>query len=293
MDNELILFDRLNIVKDTINKYSEENFYISFSGGKDSTALHYLVDMALPGNKIPRVFSNTGIEYQEIVNFVKSMAEQDDRIVMLKPSYNIKDVLNEHGYPFKSKKHSFFVDVFDRRGLMPGVKNYLGIGENPAFQQCPKILKYQFEKPFASGFKISDACCTWMKEKPLDKWAKENNKPYTITGLMREEGGRRAFAECISIIRGKISFNPFAKVSKDWENWFIDKYDIKLCSLYYEPYNFTRTGCKGCPFALNLEQNLETIKKYFPNEYKQCMYIWQPVYDEYKRIGYRLHEKTE
>ena len=61
MDNELILFDRLEVIKQTINKYGEENFYISFSGGKDSTILHYLVDMALPYNKIPRVFSNTGI----------------------------------------------------------------------------------------------------------------------------------------------------------------------------------------------------------------------------------------
>lgn len=56
MDNELILFDRINIIRDVVNKYGEENFYISFSGGKDSTVLHYLVDEALPSNKIPRVF---------------------------------------------------------------------------------------------------------------------------------------------------------------------------------------------------------------------------------------------
>lgn len=73
MDNELLLFDRLEIIKSTIKKYGEENFYISFSGGKDSTVLHYLVDMALPDNKIPRVFINTGIEYNDIVNFVKEL----------------------------------------------------------------------------------------------------------------------------------------------------------------------------------------------------------------------------
>lgn len=62
-DYELTLFDRLNAIRDTINKYGEENFYLSFSGGKDSTVLHHLIDMALPNNKIPRVFINTGIEY--------------------------------------------------------------------------------------------------------------------------------------------------------------------------------------------------------------------------------------
>lgn len=30
------------------------------------------------------------------------------------------------------------------------------------------------------------------------------------------------------------------------------------------------------------------MKKYFPEEYKQCELIWKPVYDEYRRIGYRL-----
>lgn len=63
IDYELELFDRINAIKDTITKYGEENFYLSFSGGKDSTVLHYLLDIALPNNNIPRVFINTGIEY--------------------------------------------------------------------------------------------------------------------------------------------------------------------------------------------------------------------------------------
>ena len=71
MDNDLILWDRLEVIKTTIQKYGEENFYLSFSGGKDSTVVHHLLDMALPDNKIPRIFSNTGIEYNAIVEFVR------------------------------------------------------------------------------------------------------------------------------------------------------------------------------------------------------------------------------
>ena len=52
-DFELMLFDRVNVIKDTINKYGEEKFYLSFSGGKDSTILHHLIDMALPNNQLP------------------------------------------------------------------------------------------------------------------------------------------------------------------------------------------------------------------------------------------------
>lgn len=55
----------------------ENNAYISFSGGKDSTVLHYLIDEALPNNKIPRVYLNTGIEYKSIFAFVERERERE------------------------------------------------------------------------------------------------------------------------------------------------------------------------------------------------------------------------
>ena len=104
MDNELLLVDRLGVIRDTIRSFGEENFYLSFSGGKDSTVLHHLLDMALPGNNIPRVFVNTGIEYNHIVQYVRTLQKTDERIVIIKPERNIKEVLEEYGYPFKSKE---------------------------------------------------------------------------------------------------------------------------------------------------------------------------------------------
>ena len=72
-DNEFLLFDRITKIKSVIKQYGEENFYLSFSGGKDSTVLSALLDMAIPGNTIPRVYSNTGIEYKLILDFVEKM----------------------------------------------------------------------------------------------------------------------------------------------------------------------------------------------------------------------------
>lgn len=112
--NEILLFDRLEAIKTTINKYGEENFVISFSGGKDSTVLHHLVDMALPNNKIPRVFINTGIEYSDIVNFTKELADNDDRFVFIRPKYPLGKIFKEYGYPFKSKEHSQLVQMYQR-----------------------------------------------------------------------------------------------------------------------------------------------------------------------------------
>ena len=114
-EHEFTLFDRLEVIKKTIDKYGEDNFYIAYSGGKDSTVVHHLVDMALPNNKIPRVFSNTGIEYQAIVDFVKQTQKNDDRFVFIQPNKNIKQMLEEVGYPFKSKEHSQKVYEYQRK----------------------------------------------------------------------------------------------------------------------------------------------------------------------------------
>lgn len=104
---EFILFDRLEKIKQINNEYDLENTsYLSFSGGKDSTILHYLVDLALPNNNIPRVYKDTGIEYKQVRNFVKSFVDKDKRFIYLKPTKNIRQALEENGYPFKSKQHS-------------------------------------------------------------------------------------------------------------------------------------------------------------------------------------------
>lgn len=76
---ELMLADRIGVIKDVISKYGEGRFYISFSGGKDSCVLSALVDEAVPGNRIPRVFINTGIEYNEIVRFVRERERERGR----------------------------------------------------------------------------------------------------------------------------------------------------------------------------------------------------------------------
>lgn len=87
-------------------------------------------------------------------------------------------------------------------------------------------------------------------------------------------------------------FHPLLPVSEEFEDWFIKQFHTELCELYYPPFNFRRTGCKGCPFSLDLQEQLTLMERYMPAERKQCEMIWKPIYDEYRRIGYRL-SKTE
>lgn len=293
MTNDFILQDRVAKIKHIMLQYGIENFVMSYSGGKDSTVLSALFDIALPNNNIPRVYSDTGIELNMIRDFVINKSKHDKRIVIIKPQLPVVKTLIKYGYPFKSKSHSATVDLFQRRTISEKhLKRYLGedIGDGVIWgsqNRCIEKLRYQFTEE--NKLKISDKCCVKMKEEPLNKWVKEHGYKYNIIGLRREEGGRRKNAECLAYKNGKLyAFQPLAPITNDWIKWFIDTYNIDICDIYKSPYNFKRTGCKGCPFAIDLQQELNILEKFFPNERKQCEVIWKPVYDEYRRINYRL-----
>lgn len=144
---------------------------------------------------------------------------------------------------------------------------------------------------FSSDYdiRISDKCCEEIKKKPLHKWQEENNKSISIIGIMTAEGGQRESAQCLAFKGNKLkAFQPLVPVTKEWEEWLIEKYNIDISDIYKPPYCFKRTGCKGCPFGLNIQHELDTLDKFFPAERKQCEIIWRPIYEEYRRLGYRL-----
>lgn len=288
-DNEFLLFDRITKIQSVINQYGEDNFYISYSGGKDSTVLHELVDMALPDNRIPRVYANTGIELNMVRDFVKAKAEKDGRIIIVKPQVPIKRMLEEKGYPFKSKEHSKYLSVYqNNHAVTKSVERYLHPEDYMAGRYgCPNILRYQFTEEFE--LKVSPKCCDELKKKPLHKWSRDNGKPITMVGIRKSEGGQRTSTKCLAFSGEKLkAFHPLAVVSDDFIDWFVEEHNIEICDIYKPPYNFTRTGCKGCPFNIALQSALDTLQEFFPNERKQCEAIWKPVYDEYRRLNYRL-----
>lgn len=222
---EFLEQDRITKIRSIMLEQNNiDDFFLSFSGGKDSTVLSRFLDIAIPDNKVPRVFCDTGIELNEIRNFVNRERERDSRIVIIPPSRNIKELLQTYGYPFKSKE---FAERLHR---------------------AREVLGTEKEK------------LNWMQK--------------FITG--KDKYGNETQFTCPERLK-----------------YLIDKYNIELCKLYYPPYNFKRTGCKGCPFNINLQYELETIRYFFPSEAKQCEHIWKPVYEEYRKIGYRLRKNDQ
>lgn len=286
-ENDFILADRIEVIRQTIQMHGTKKFYVSFSGGKDSTIVHHLIDEALPNNNIPRVYINTGIEYMDMVEYVRSLAENDDRIHIVNAGVNIRQMLDQYGYPFKSKEFAKTVYTHQNHPWSKTVQKYLNSSSRRF--QCPAKLRYIFESQMP--FKISHLCCQKLKKDTVKKWTKETGKTVPILGLRMAEGGERSNRpQCVNYsAKGDIqNFKPINPCTDEWCDWYIQRRQIKLCKLYDPPFNFTRTGCKGCPFAINLQHELDVMRDLLPNEYRQCELIWQPVYAEYRRIGYRL-----
>lgn len=289
----VLLKERLMLIKKVVTEeHDEEEFAMSWSGGKDSCVMSALFDLALPNNRIPRVYANTGLDLTIMKDFIREEMKKDSRIIRIVPSVNVREMLKEEGYPFSSKRFSEALCKYQKDGISGDwVKHYLGVHEDgkqwKGNYRCPKSLKYCFSQGF--DIKVSDKCCKRMKEDILDNYRKENGYKYSIIGLMAEEGGRRQSVGCFAFRSGKFrAFQPLAPMTKEWENWFIEKYEVRICDIYKPPYNHQRTGCKGCPFSLHLQEELDMLQEYFPNDRKACEKLWKPVYDEYRRIGYRL-----
>lgn len=87
-------------IKEWVYEFGVEGVYVSFSGGKDSTVLLHIVREMFP--EVPAVFSDTGLEYPEIRDFVRSF----NNVIWVRPKMNFKQIINTFGYPFISKEMS-------------------------------------------------------------------------------------------------------------------------------------------------------------------------------------------
>lgn len=232
-ENEFLLQDRLQKIRSMNEQYNlEANAYLSFSGGRDSTILHHLLDEALPGNKIPRVYINTGIEYKEVLKFVRSLQERDPRVIIYNSGVNIKQMLETKGYPFKSKEHAMTLSIYQNSGRTKTVKKYLG--EEPGHTcpkyMCPPKLRYQFSEDFKIN--ISKKCCNELKKKPAARYAREAGKSITITGMRSSEGGQRSNISCSSFEDNRlVKFHPLVPVPGEWMSWYQRERDSPLITL--------------------------------------------------------------
>jgi 3'-phosphoadenosine 5'-phosphosulfate sulfotransferase (PAPS reductase)/FAD synthetase len=89
--------------------------YVSFSGGKDSTMLAYMVLQMFPD--VPLVFDDTGLEFPEIKEhvyktfpaFIERRLGFRPTIVTVRPKMAYPQVIDRYGYPVVSKEQSRYI----------------------------------------------------------------------------------------------------------------------------------------------------------------------------------------
>lgn len=234
--------------------------YLSFSGGKDSTVLAHLIMMANLDKKIPFVFSNTGIELDATLRFVKDFPYGNK--VILKPRKPFGVLIKEHGKPVLSKLKSEGLYTYQRhldeplktaraRQMIIGVRERGGelLGGKNSYKIANKHMHFIHPD---TEIKVGNKCCLYMKKYPFKDFEKENDMYGSFVGVRTSEGGVRSvvYKSCVKIKRNGdkefVMSMPIIDWSDEMIDEFIKEYNIKLSDAY-EVYGCTRTGWKTAP----------------------------------------------
>lgn len=252
--------------------------YVAFSGGKDSTILLDLARKMYP--EIKAVFIDTGLEYPEIRDFVKTK----ENITWQKSEMKFNEVVKEYGWNFPSKDTASAI-YYAKRGSVWAVNKFKGQNKDGTFSEYKQMYKkyaYLLDAPF----KISNKCCEIMKENPLRKFEKENKlKP--ITAIMASESKRRKDSW---LKTGCNAFDSKFPISKPMSFWteqdvltYLKEFNIPYCSVYGEivedkkgkliTTGCERTGCMFCPVGCHLHHpnKFQMMKETHPKMYNYCI----------------------
>jgi 3'-phosphoadenosine 5'-phosphosulfate sulfotransferase (PAPS reductase)/FAD synthetase len=243
--------------------------YVAFSGGKDSTVLLDIVRnrAIIPDSKdIPAVFSDTGLEYPEIREFVKTV----ENVIWVKPNMNFREVIERYGYPIISKAQSQYLFEY-RNSNSEKLKNLRLNGSDKGNFKISEKWKFLIDAPF----KIHYKCCDVLKKNPMKKYEKQTNRK-PIIGTMAEESFRRKTNYMKYGCNAFDKKNPNSMPLSFWTEkdvWdYIKLYDLSYSKIY--DMGYTRTGCMFCMYGVDSEKcpnRFQMMEETHPKMYKYCI----------------------
>lgn len=206
-------------------------------------------------------------------------------MIFLKPLKSKVEILNEFGWPVLSKEIAGKVALLQnptaknatvRHAIITGETGAYGgfkTGSRMKLSQRwlekfggadPEGRSLGYQK---SPYKVSDRCCYYLKERPCDDYARQNNS-VPFLGLMASEGGRRQKAlmlhGCNYFGKSTIRSCPFAIFSRNDLLRLALELSVPVPEEYGEIEELPdgslrttkaqRTGCTMCGFGIHLEK---------------------------------------
>ena len=300
--NNLIIQDSLTKAHSVLGKF--EKIICSISGGSDSDIMIDIVTKFR--DDIDFVWFDTGVEYQATKEHLLYLEERYG--IEIKREKAIKTIpvsCREYGQPFLNKhpvseyiyrlqKHGFdfangnrsFEELYREyprcRAALRWWCNDFGEGSQYNISRNKGLKEFLIQNP--PTFKVSNKCCQYAKKDIANKIIVSGGYDLNIVGIRKYEGGERvrAYKTCFDNNYEKCSkYRPlFWYSNKDKEDY--DRhYDIRHSRCYTE-YGLKRTGCVGCPYGRNIEQEIEVLERNEPLLHKAACNIFRDSY-EYTR----------
>lgn len=294
-----------------------EKILCSISGGSDSDILVDLCQKFDDSKKITYAFFDTGLEFnatKEHLSFLeKKYKIHIERIKAIKP---IPICCKTYGQPFVSKQVSEWIERLQRHSFKWEDESFDVLYKK--YPKCKAALRWwcndfarsesgkessfnigynQFLKEFMvknpPRFRISNKCCHYAKKMTAGQFKQKEKFDLNMYGVRKAEGGARrsAYKTCFSSgDKGCDEYRPIFWYLSDTKKIYEEHYNITH-SRCYEGYGLKRTGCAGCPFGQNFEEELKIMQEYEANLYKAVNNIFKESY-EYTR-AYREFAKEQ
>lgn len=280
---------KLRLTKTRIQEWYDNwngQVYLGYSGGLDSSVLLHLIRQIL-GDTVPAVFSNTGLEFPEIVKFARKAGGEFQEIYPTQKNGKrvlFRDVILTEGYPLISKEVANRIRKLRHGNLSEKYRNYLLHGdERGKLGMLPRKWRFLINAPFDT----SEKCCDIMKKGPFKKYRKETGR-VGFYGITQDESYMRqrqyANTGCNVYVANEPKSQPLGFWTKQDVLQYIVENDLEICSVYGDimqtpcgEYYLTgeqRTGCMFCAFGAHLEKEPNRFQRMavkYPKQYQFCM----------------------